>query len=88
MFAGRSMDIVIIVVAAATMAELLADGRPVPALVSAICGLVLLARHRAPAIAIVVSIAGQLALAALLGWHEPAGAFGLFLLTFVVTMGS
>ncbi len=87
MLAGRSMDIVIVVVAAATMAELLSDGRPVPALVSAICGLVLLARHRAPAIAIVVSIAGQLALAALLAWHEPAGAFGLFLLTFVVAGG-
>ena len=87
MLARWSTDIVIVVVAVATLAELLADGHPVPALVSAMCGLVLLARHRAPAIAIVVSIAGQLALAALLTWHEPAGAFGLFLLTFVVAGG-
>ena len=85
--AGRWLDVVIVVVAAATLAELLVDGRPGPALVSAISGLVLLARHRAPAIAIVVSIAGQLALATLLAWHEPAGAFGLFLLTFVVAGG-
>ena len=47
--AGRAMDVVIVVVALATLAELLADGRPVPALVSAVCGLVLLARRRAPA---------------------------------------
>ena len=87
MLAGRWLDVVIVVVTAATLAELLADGRPGPALVSAVSGLVLLARHRAPAIAIVVSIAGQLALAALLSWHEPAGAFGLFLLTFVVAGG-
>jgi signal transduction histidine kinase len=87
MLAGRSMDVVILVVAVATLAELLTDGRPVPALVSAICGLVLLARRRAPAIAIVVTFAGQLALAALLAWHEPTGPFGLFLLTFLVAGG-
>jgi hypothetical protein len=55
--------------------------------VSAVCGLVLLARRPAPAIAIVASFAGQLALTALLGWHEPGGPFGLFLLTFVVAGG-
>jgi hypothetical protein len=55
--------------------------------VSAVCGLVLLARRRVPAIAIVAAFAGQLALAALLGWHEPTGPFGLFLLTFVVAGG-
>ena len=87
MLAGRYLDVVIVGVTAVTLAELLADGRPVPALVSAMCGLVLLARRRAPAIAIVVSVAGQLALAALLGWHDPAGAFGLALLTFVVAGG-
>ena len=87
MLAGRLMDVVIVVVAAATLAELLTDGRPVPALVSAICGLALLARRRAPAIAIVVAFAGQLALAAIMNWHEPAGAFGLNLLTFVVAGG-
>jgi hypothetical protein len=87
MLAGRSMDVVILAVAIATLVELLADGHPVPALVSAICGLVLLARRRAPAIAIVVAIAGQLALSALLAWHEPAGPFGLILLTFVVAGG-
>jgi signal transduction histidine kinase len=87
MLAGRSMDVVILAVAIATLVELLADGHPVPALVSAICGLVLLARRRAPAIAIVVAIAGQLAMAALLAWHEPAGPFGLILLTFVVAGG-
>jgi hypothetical protein len=48
MLAGRWLDVVIVVVAAATLAELLADGRPGPALVSAISGLVLLARRRAP----------------------------------------
>jgi signal transduction histidine kinase len=87
MLAGRSMDVVILAVAIATLVELLADGHPVPALVSAICGLVLLARRRAPAIAIVAAFAGQLALAALLGWHEPTGPFGLILLTFVVAGG-
>ena len=85
--AGRVLDVVIVVVAVATLAELLTGGRPVPALVSAVCGLVLLARRRAPAIAIVAAFAGQLALAALLAWHEPTGPFGLFLLTFVVTGG-
>jgi signal transduction histidine kinase len=85
--AGRYMDAVIVVVAVATLAELLTDGRPVPALVSAVCGLVLLARRRAPAIAIVAAFAGQLALAALLAWHEPTGPFGLFLLTFVIAGG-
>lgn len=85
--AGRYMDVVIVVVAVATTTELLTDGRPVPALVSAVFGLVLLARRRAPTIAIVASFAGQLALAALLGWHEPTGPFGLFLLTFVVAGG-
>ena len=64
MLAGRSLDVVILVVAMATLAELLADGRPVPALVSGVCGLVLLARRRTPAIAIVAAFAGQLALAA------------------------
>lgn len=87
LLAGRYMDVVIVIVALATLAELLIDGRPVPALVSAVCGLVLLARRRAPAIAIVASFAGQLALTALLGWHEPTGPFGLFLLTFVVAGG-
>jgi len=85
--AGRVLDVVIVVVAVATLAELLTDGRPVPALVSAVCGLVLLARRRAPAIAIVAAFAGQLALAALLAWHEPNGPFGLFLLTFVIAGG-
>lgn len=85
--AGRYTDVVIVAVAVATLAELLSDGRPVPALVSAICGLVLLARRRAAAIAIVASFAGQLALTALLAWQEPAGPFGLFLLTFVVAGG-
>ena len=85
--AGRAMDVVIVVVALATLAELLTDGRPVPALVSAVCGLVLLARRRAPAIAIVAAFAGQLALTALLAWHEPGGPFGLFLLTFVIAGG-
>ena len=87
MLAGRYLDVVILGLTAVTLAELLTDGRPVPALVSAMCGLVLLARRRAPAIAIVVSVAGQLALAALLGWHDPTGAFGLALLTFVVAGG-
>src|SRR5579864_5711436 len=81
------MDAVIVVVAVATLAELLTDVRPVPALVSAVCGLVLLARRRAPAIAIVAAFAGQLALTALLAWHEPNGPFGLFLLTFVIAGG-
>jgi len=81
------MDVVIIAVAVITLAELLTDGRPVPALLSAMCGLVLLARRRAPAIAIAVTFAGQLALAALLGWHEPTGPFGLTLLTFLVAGG-
>jgi signal transduction histidine kinase len=84
---GRYLDIMITVVAVATLAELLGDGRRVPALVSAVWGLVLLARRRAPEIAIAASFASQLALAALLGWHEPAGPFGLFLLTFVVAGG-
>lgn len=87
MLAGRALDVVIVVVAVATVAELLTDGRPVPALVAAVCGLVLLARRRAPAIAIVAALASQLALAALLNWHEPTGPFGLFLLTFVTAGG-
>jgi signal transduction histidine kinase len=87
LLAGRAMDVVIIVVAVATLAELLTDGHPVPALLAAICLLVLLARRRAPAIAIVVSFAGQLARAATLGWHEPTGPFGMVLLTFVVAGG-
>jgi signal transduction histidine kinase len=87
LLAGHYVDVVIVAVAVATLAELLIGGRPVPALVSAVCGLVLLARRRVPAIAIVAAFAGQLALAALLGWHEPTGPFGLFLLTFVVAGG-
>jgi signal transduction histidine kinase len=87
MLAGRLMDILILAVAVATLAELLAEGRRVPALVSAVCGLVLLARRRTPGIAIAAAFAGQLALAALLAWHEPGGPFGLFLLTFVVAGG-
>ena len=87
MLAGRALDVVIVVVAVATVAELLTDGRRVPALVAAVCGLVLLARRRAPAIAIVAAFAGQLALVALLAWREPGGPFGLFLLTFVIAGG-
>jgi len=86
-FAGRYMDLVIGVATAATLAELLTDGHPVPALLAAVSGLVLLARRRAPAIAIVVSFAGQLALAGIMGWHDPTGGFGLTLLTFVVAGG-
>ena len=85
--AGRYMDLVIGVATAATLAELLTDGHPVPALLAAVSGLVLLARRRAPAIAIVASFAGQLALAGIMGWHDPAGGFGLTLLTFVVAGG-
>lgn len=85
--AGRYLDIVIIIVAVATLAELLGGGHRVPALLSGVCGLVLLARRRAPEIAIAASFAGQLALTALSGWHEPAGLFLLFLLTFVVAGG-
>ncbi len=85
--AGRYLDIAITVVAAATLVELLGDGRRVPALVSAVCGLVLLARRRAPEIAIAASFSGQLALVALLGWHDPSGPFLLFLLTFLIAGG-
>jgi|SRR5581483_3868718 len=87
MLAGRWMDVVIVMVALATLAELLSGGYRVPALVSAVCGLVLLSRRRTPAIAIAAAFAGQVALAALLGWHEPGGPFFLFLLTFVISGG-
>lgn len=84
MLAGRLMDVVVLVTTAATVAELLADSRPVPALVAAMCGLALLARHRVPAVSIAVTFAGLLVLTAILDWHEPSGAFGLTLLAFVV----
>jgi len=87
MLAGRPMDILVLAVTAATAAELLADRRPVPALVAATCGLALLARRRAPAVAITIAFAGLLVLTAILNWHDPAGAFGLTLLTFVVAGG-
>ncbi|MFY9933283.1 MAG: histidine kinase [Streptosporangiaceae bacterium] len=87
MLAGRLMDVVVLVATAATVAELLADSRPVPALVAAMCGLALLARHRVPAVSIAVAFAGLLVLTAILDWHEPSGAFGLTLLAFVVAGG-